>query len=115
MDASQMTDRQFLDTMEHVFRAQYLPPFGDKSFFNSGLFYFIINEASENLAHLDSEMEKLRGRFGTETHGVKMRVYSDPPRIGVKLFTPQECRKIKITDGEVSVRPMSHEEWTAAD
>ena len=110
MADSSMTDRQFLDTMEHHFRAQYLPPFGDKTFFNSGLFYYVIHEAAENLPNLDSEMEKLRLRFGTDTHKIKMRVYTDPPTIGIKLFTPSGGRKMKITDGEIGVRSMAPDE-----
>jgi len=105
-----MTDRQFLDTMEHHFRAQYLPPFGDKTFFNSGLFYYVVHEAADNLPHLDREMETLRQRFGTDSHGIKMRVYGDPPTIGIKLYTPTGARKMKITDGEISVRSMAPEE-----
>ena len=111
MPDKEMTDRQFLDTLEHHFHANYLPPFGDSSFFNSGLFYYIVHEAAENLPHLDSEMEKLRNRFGTDTHKIKMRVYSDPPTIGIKLYTPSGCRKLKITDGDIVVRPMSPDQF----
>jgi len=55
-------------------------------------------------------MDKLRRRFGTDSHKIKMRVYSDPPRIGIKLYTPAAARKVTITDGEVSVRPMGPDE-----
>ena len=88
MDRLSMTDQQFLDAMEHHFQAQYLPPFGDKSFFNSGLFYYIVHEAAVNLSHLDREMDKLRQRFGAGDHRIMMRVDTDPPTIRVKLFTP---------------------------
>ena len=72
MQESDLTDEQFLGTLEHHFYAQYLPPFGDRSFFNSGLFHYIIHEAAENHPHLDREMEKLRQRFGTDDHTIKM-------------------------------------------
>lgn len=107
MSAAEMTDTEFLDAVEHHFHAQYLPPFGDKTFFNSGLFHYIIHEAAENLPHLDREMKKLRQRFGTETHEIKMRVYTDPPRIGIKLRTPSGSRKLTITDGKIKVRSMA--------
>ena len=110
MDAAEMSDEQFLNTVEHHFHHQYLPPFGDETFFNSGLFYYIIHEAAENLPHLDREMDKLRRRFGTDNHKIKMRVYVEPPRIGVKLYTPTAARKLTITDGEVTVRAMGPDE-----
>ena len=110
MDESDMTDAQFLDTMEHHFHAQYLPPFGDQSFFNSGLFHYVIHEAANDLPHLNREMDRLRQRFGTDTHRIKMRVHSDPPRIAIKLHTPTGSRKMNITNGEIAVRPIASDE-----
>ena len=41
-----------------------------------------------------------------------MRVYADPPTIGMKLYTPSGARKMKITDGEISLRSMLPDEQT---
>ena len=110
LDHEAMSDREFLDKMEHHFRAEYLPPFGDKAFFNSKLYHYMISEAGSHLERLDRQMEKLQARFGSRTHRIKMRVQTDPPAIKIKLYTPTQCRKITITDGDIQVRAMTASE-----
>lgn len=110
MDRLSLSDEQFLNAMEHHFHAQYLPPFGDQAFFNSGLFHYIVHEAALHHEHLDLEMKKLRMRFGTEDHRIEMQVYSDPPAIGIELSTPSGGRRLKITDGEITVTPIPEED-----
>jgi hypothetical protein len=102
-----MDDQQFLEQAEHHFRHMFYPPFGGQSFFNSTLFYFIVQEAADHAGRLDDEMKKVRERIGDPTHLVEMRVDKTAPAILITLSTPSENREVVITDGAIDVRVIS--------